>query len=169
MEIKELPIYHETQYFRGVWWVMLLILGVAALMWWGFIQQIVFGQPWGTNPAPDWAMWLLWLIIGIGLPLLFWNMGLVTEVHHDRLLIRYVPLYQRSILWDELNTVSVQTYQPLRQYGGWGIRGFGDRRAFSVSGDRCVELILKDGSIILLGSQKPAELALAIESQISNQ
>ncbi len=169
MEIKELPIYRETQLFRGVWWVIFLILGVAALMWWGLIQQIVFGQPWGTDPAPDWAMWLLWLLIGIGLPLLFWNMGLVTEVPHDRLLIRYVPLYQRSILWNELSTISVQTYQPIRQYGGWGIRGFGDRRAFSVSGDRCVELILKDGSITMIGSQKPAELALAIESQISNQ
>lgn len=167
MDLKEHPIYVETQYFRQVWWVILLILGAAALMWWGFIQQIVFGQPWGTNPAPDWMMWPLLLFIGIGLPLLFYYMGLVVEVHGDQLLIRYVPLSQRSIDWDEINVVSVQTYQPIRQFGGWGIRGRGHQRAYSVTGDRAVELTLNDGQRILIGSQNPQDLALAIESQLA--
>ncbi|HID51899.1 MAG TPA: hypothetical protein EYP41_07680 [Anaerolineae bacterium] len=58
--------FREVQYIRRVWWVMLLVGGIAALMWWGFWQQIILGQPWGNNPAPDWMMWLLWLFIGLG-------------------------------------------------------------------------------------------------------
>ena len=54
--------FREEQRFRQ-WWVWLLVYGAAALGWYGFIQQIIFGQPWGTNPAPDWAMWLIWLFI----------------------------------------------------------------------------------------------------------
>lgn len=158
--------YHEAQYFRQVWWVMLIVLGAAVLMWWGFIQQIILGKPWGTNPAPDWMMWLLTLLMGVGLPLLFWFMGLVVEVHNDRLQIRYVPLSQQTIMWDDVSQVSMQIYQPIRQFGGWGIRGSGSRRAYSVKGDQAVELSLKDGRHILIGSQKPQELALAIESHL---
>ena len=158
--------YHEAQYFRQVWWVMLIILGAAVLMWWGFIQQIIVGEPWGTDPAPDWIMWLLWLFAGIGLPLLFGVMGLIVEVHNDRLQIRYVPLTQQMIMWDEIGRVTVHTYKPIRQFGGWGIRGSGKHRAFSVKGNRGVELSLKDGRHILIGSQNPEDLALAIESKL---
>ena len=112
-------------------------------------------------------MWLLWLLIGIVLPLLFYYMGLVVEVHGDQLLIRYVPLLQRSIDWDEITVVSVQTYQPIRQFGGWGIRSHGHHLAYSVKGDHAVELTLNDGHRILIGSQKPQDLALAIESQLA--
>ena len=60
-------IFREVQYMRRVWWILLLVLGVTAMMWWGFSQQIILGEPWGNNPSPDWMMWLLWLIFGIGL------------------------------------------------------------------------------------------------------
>ena len=36
-------VFFEEQKIRHVWWVMLLIYGVAALMWYGFIQQIILG------------------------------------------------------------------------------------------------------------------------------
>lgn len=167
MIVEEFPVYHEKQSFRQVWWVMLLLFGVAVLMWWGFIQQIVFGRPWGTNPAPDWMMWLLLLLIGIGFPILFWNMCLIIEVHSDHMQLRYTPFYQRSIQWSEINSISALAYTPIRQYGGWGIRGSGRRRAYSIKGNQGVELILEDGSSVLIGSQESQELAVAIELQLS--
>ncbi|MCA9870553.1 MAG: hypothetical protein KC487_09290, partial [Anaerolineae bacterium] len=60
-------LFREEQRFRQSW-IWLLILFVAGLQWWGFIQQIIFGQPWGDNPAPDWMMILFWLLFGIGMP-----------------------------------------------------------------------------------------------------
>ena len=53
-------------------------------------------------------------------------------------------------------------YRPIREYGGWGIRGFGKRRALNMRGDRGVLLIRKDGSTMLIGSQKPRELLAAL-------
>ena len=38
-----------------------------------------------------------------------------------------------------------RTYAPLREYGGWGIRGLSRKRAYNVSGNRGVELSLVDG------------------------
>ena len=168
MKNHQIIHFREVQYMRRVWWVMLLVLGIAALMWWGFIQQIFFGIPWGNNPSPDWMMWMLWLIFGIGFPFAFYRMGLIVEVLDDKILIRYVPLIRNEILLSEIEEVEARTYQPLREFGGWGIRGLSSKRAYNVSGDQGVELTMEDGRKVMIGSQKAEELALAILTRVPN-
>lgn len=154
--------FHEVQKFRE-WWVWLLVCGGIALAWYGFIQQIVFGEPFGTNPAPDWAMWLILLAIGIGLPAFFYSLTLIVEVTGDRILIRYAPVLRRTIHFEEIESYAVRTYSPIWEYGGWGIRGWGHgKRAYNVSGNRGVDIKLRDGNEILIGSQQPEKLAQAL-------
>ena len=162
--LQGLPVrYHEEQYFRQ-WWVQLTIWLTAGLSWWGFYEQIVRGRPWGSNPGPDWLVWGMWLVFGIGFPLLFYRMSLVYEVDGSAVTVRFWPLLTRHIPLADIQQVRARTYQPIREYGGWGIRGWGSRRAYNVSGDQGVQLILTDGSNILLGSQQAQQLALAIET-----
>jgi hypothetical protein len=59
----------------------------------------------------------------------------------------------------ETTHAEVRTYSPLREYGGWGIRGPRKRRAYNVSGDEGVQLVLVDGCVVLIGSQRANELA----------
>jgi len=158
--------FREVQYMRRVWWVMLLVVGIAVMMWWGFFQQIIVGEPWGNNPGPDWMMWLFLILFGIGFPIAFYWMRLIVEVLDDSVFIRYVPLTKATILLSDIRDVEARTYKPLREYGGWGVRRRSNRRAYNVSGDRGVELTLHDGQIIMIGSQKAEELALAIISQL---
>ena len=147
-----------------VWWIMVLVYGVAALTWWGFIQQIILGQPWGSNPASDWMMWLIWLAIGIGLPVFFNWIELAVEVSQDGVRIRYLPFTNRLIPLSNIISLEVRTYKPIREYGGWGIRGFSSSRkiAYNVKGNRGVELTLHDGRLVMIGSQRSEELAQAI-------
>jgi len=159
-------IFYEVQYMRRVWWVMFLVVGIAAMMWWGFIQQIIFGEPWGTNPAPDWMMWLLLLIFGLVFPLAFYWMRLIVEVLDDSVSIRYIPLTRINILLSDIQDVEAIIYKPLQDYGGWGIRRRSNRKAYNVSGNRGVEITLHDGRIVMIGSQKAEEMALAIRSQL---
>ncbi len=154
--------FREVQKFRQ-WWVWLLVYGAAALTWYSFIQQIVLGQPFGSNPGPDWMVWLIWLACGIGLPALFHILKLVVEVRHHSIQIQYVPLLTREIPFEEIESFAVRKYNPIREYGGWGIRGRGrKKKAFNVSGDRGVDLRLRSGEEILIGSQKPEQLAQAL-------
>ena len=146
---------------------MLIIYGAAALIWYSFIQQIIIGQPLGTNPGPDWLIWLLWILIGIGLPVLFHNMTLTVEVWDDHLAIRYFPFVNRKIPLSDIKRVEAKVYQPIREYGGWGIRGWGNRKAYNVSGNQGVELEFRIGQQLMIGSQKPQKLALALESKLS--
>ncbi len=90
------PAYHEVQRFRQ-WWLWMLVSGPAVLAWLPFIQQILRGEPVGQNPAPDWVVWLLWLLIGLGLPFLFGRLRLVLEVTDADVLIRYRPFSRRTI------------------------------------------------------------------------
>jgi hypothetical protein len=156
--------FREEQTFRQ-WWMWLLVGGLAALQWWGFVQQIVLGKPFGNKPAPDWMMVILWLAFGFGLPLLFLYMKLTVTVTDDAVDIQFRPLVRRTIPLSSIAHVEARTYAPLREYGGWGIRGgLRGKRAYNVNGDRGVELTLADGRKVMVGSQRAGEMAQAIES-----
>jgi hypothetical protein len=158
--------FREVQKFRQTW-VWLIVFGVALLMWFAFVQQIILGQPFGTNPGPDWMIWLFWLLIGIGLPLLFVYMKLIVEVGDDGVHIRYVPFVSRLIPFEEIQRHEARSYKPIREYGGWGIRWWGgNRRAYNVSGNQGVELKLRGGDRIMIGSQRADALAEAISAGI---
>lgn len=157
-------LYREEQRFRQ-WWVLLLVLGIAALSWWGFYEQIVRGRPWGNNPGPDWVIWLNWLIFGIAFPWWFYSMRLVVEVTPQAVQVWLWPLARRTIPLNEIAAVQKRIYQPLREFGGWGVRGLSRRRmAYTVSGDQGVQLTLHNGDIVLIGSQEAPQFALAVEA-----
>lgn len=155
--------FREEQRFRKLW-IWALILFIAALQWWGWVQQILLGQPFGDNPGPDWLMWLLLVVFGIAFPIFFFSLRLVVEVNEQGVLLRFIPLSRRLIQFDEIERCEATDYQPLRDYGGWGIRGLGNNRAFNVSGNQGVRLQLRSGDVVLIGSQRAADLALAIDS-----
>lgn len=157
------PLYRETQRPRQ-WWLWVVVAGVTGLAWWAFIQQIIVGRPFGSNPSPDWGVWLLWAFIGLGLPCLFLIMGLVLEVAPDRIMIRLRPFRTRIIPLVEVQELQARKYSPVKEYGGWGIKGWSRKNiAYNMSGDEGVELTLHDGRRVMLGSQRAAELAQVIE------
>jgi hypothetical protein len=54
----------------------------------------------------------------------------------------------------------------MEQYGGRGIRRGRHGWAYTVSGNRGVKLILAGGEQFLIGSQRPEELAAAIQKRL---
>jgi hypothetical protein len=163
-ETMQTPIFREVQHPRQ-WWIWLIVVVLSAMMWYLFITQIILGQPYG-NPPPDWVAWLLWLAIGVAFPLFFWTCHLTTEVRDDALAIIWFPLYQRRIAYQDIVQSEAVTYRPLLHYGGWGLRWSPSRGcAYSMSGNQGVQLVLRDGRRVLIGSHQPEELARAIDSR----
>jgi hypothetical protein len=78
---------------------------------------------------------------------------------------------KRSIQWEDVENVYVREYNPLQEFGGWSIfrvngpvqRGLGNNRAINVKGNKGLQLIMKDGSKLLIGTQKVE----ALESSLS--
>lgn len=158
-------IFTEVQRFRQ-WWVWLLVLLVAGVSWYGFIQQIVLNKPFGNNPAPDPVMIMIWVIFGLFFPALFYSLKLVTEVRYDSLYVRFFPLqfHSHKISYGEIKNYEIRTYSALKEYGGYGIRYGTKGKAYNVYGNRGIQFEFLDGKRLLIGSQRPEELIQALRS-----
>jgi hypothetical protein len=165
---EESPVsFREVQRF-GQAWVWVLVIMVSGVAWYGAYQQLILKKPFGDNPAPDSLMWVILVVFGIGFPLFFYSLRLVTEVRPNGLYYRFYPLHRRfhKLSFSDIAGCEAVTYRPIRDYGGWGIR-FGHRgKAFNVRGNRGVDLVLNDQSRILIGSQKPEQLAMALSASL---
>jgi hypothetical protein len=162
----------EEQRFRQ-WWLVLLVLFVLAVtvipFGWGMLQQLVTGRPWGDAPLPNGALVGVG-IFAIGIPLavawLLLAAKLTTTVGDATLHVGLWPLHRKPKTIDLLRVTKVEacTYRPLRDYGGWGVRKGRTGWAYNVSGDRGARLTYDGGETLLIGSQRDAELADAIEA-----
>ena len=88
-----------------------------------------------------------------------------TTVNETDLTVTFgalLPLYRRQIPLREIASAEAVTYLPLADYGGWGIRGWGRDVALNARGNRGVQVALRDGRRILIGSQRPDALAEAL-------
>jgi hypothetical protein len=150
------------------WWIRLLIALPAALGWWAFLQQIAFGRPWGSKPMSDAGVVVFFVVIGIGVPLLFLLMRLDTTVSRNEVCLRWWPLWTRRIPLARITAHEAVTYRPILHYGGFGIR-FAWRRgwAWNAAGNRGVRLTLDPGRPVLIGSQRAEALDAALDAALA--
>jgi hypothetical protein len=156
-------LFRERQRFRQVWlWV--LILGIAALFWLGFVYQVLLGGAFGNRPASDVQLAIITGLVGVGLPYFFYKMSLTTEVVPGELRVRFWPFHLKpvTIVLHELREYEKVTYDPIMEYGGWGVRWGFNGKAYNVYGDKGVKLYFYNRKPLLIGSQKPDELFDAI-------
>lgn len=166
----EPPRYVEEQRFRQ-WWLWLILLAPVAVAWHGFWRQLIQGHPVGNRPAPDWVLWLVWLLAGIVLPWLLYSVALRVEVLSDSVSIAFVtslvPLLRVTISLEKILSAEAVTYRPIRDYGGWGLRVGRKGLAYNVSGNRGVRLKMREGRDVLVGSKEPERLALALQQVLA--
>lgn len=161
-------LFREEQHFRQ-WWLWALVIVPAAVAWWAFIRQVIGGEPFGQNPGPDWLIWIVWALIGLVLPFMFGLISLIVDVTREAVHIHYRPFVRRSIPLSDVVRVEARTYNAVKEYGGWGVKGWSPaKRAYNVSGNRGAEVFLADGRSVLLGSQRADELAGAIQSGLGS-
>jgi hypothetical protein len=165
-------LFKEEQKF-GQWWIWFILLSAFAIsvgpVWYGLFNQVTTGQPWGDNPSSNGVLALtasLTTLLMAGIFLLFKTMRLQVEIYENGIRFRYPPLVRkwRNITITEIERYEVGKYRPVAEYGGWGIRRkFGKYgKAYSVKGNIGLRLFLKNGKIILLGSQRAQALSYAM-------
>ena len=161
--------FREEQRLSG-WFqalVIVVVLPVAAVLGYAMIQQLAYGRPWGDRPMSDPALATVGgaaIVFVLLIAALVCTSRLVTVVRGSGLFVRYVPFHfsPRRIALERVVGCQAVTYRPIRDYGGWGIRWASGGRAYNARGHRGVRLDFADGRYLLLGSQRPDELAEAI-------
>lgn len=160
---KELIFFTERQYFRQ-WWLWVLLLIPTALVLYGLYIQLGKGIPFGNNPASD-EMLIGLAVFMLLMLVVFYFMALKVEISREGIRYRFFPFFgSRWIEWGEVAEAEVRQYHPLKEYGGWGIKFGSAGTAYNVEGNMGLQLVLHKGNKrILLGTQRPDELKIAVE------
>lgn len=144
--------FYEIQKFNK--WYIRLILLIPILI---FIGGIITGKLEGEEKIPM----IVSVVVVVFIFVLFIFTKLETRIDEAGITIRFFP-FQRIyyyVKWDEVSEVSVRTYKPIREYGGWGIRySLKNGKAYNVSGNKGLQLTLVSGKKFLIGTQKPEQL-----------
>ena len=163
-ETGNVVLFREVQRFRQLWvWLLILIVPISCII---SILDIVYLEDSGEIGSAENIIALVLLpVFGFGIPWLMYSTNLVTEVRTDGIYIRYFPFHRsfRKVSEGMVN-YEARKYHPLREYGGWGIRGMKRNRAYNVFGDIGLQLTYSNGDKLLIGTQKPDELIAAIKS-----
>lgn len=161
--------FEERQRFRQPWlWTILVAALLPALIpVYGAFQQIVLRQPFGSEPVSNTHLVVLAIcvIAFAGLVLgLFGVARLDVTVDDSAVIVFFPPFHRRPRRFDlsDIAEAAARDYDPLTEYGGWGIRLGVKGWAYNVSGSRGVQLVLTNGKRILIGSQRADELEAAI-------
>ena len=154
-------LFEERQ--RAPRWLALPLAATVAIGLYGIYQQIYRGEPFGNNPMSDTGLIAFTVATALIVTLVF-RMALVTRVYPGELHARLLPFLNRRIRLQDVARWEPVTYSPIRDFGGWGIRwsGSGKGKAYNMRGNRGVQLEFKNGKRLLIGSQRPEELAGAI-------
>jgi hypothetical protein len=144
-------LFHEEQQFRQPWiWALLLLISAAML-------AVAF-----THHSFWFA--LVVLLLDTAIAGFMYSLKLTTEVNQDGVCVRFFPLWVRqTIPFSDIARYEARRYRPILEYGGWGVRYGWKGKAYNVRGNRGVQLYLRSGKRLLIGSQRPEELARAIE------
>jgi hypothetical protein len=151
-------LFEDEQSFRQPWlWGLMLgvFLLVAGGLGWAFLSR---PEQASGAAIPAAVVGLVW----VGACLLLYTLKLSVRVDPYCLHIRFFPLARRDIPLEDIVRWEARTYRPILEYGGWGIRFSWKGTAYNVSGNRGVQLELANGKRLLIGSQRPEELAAAI-------
>ena len=151
-------IFKEEQRFNQVWLIVVLL--VSAI-----VPISIYVKDYLEDPSENSTLELFTLILIVLLATGFiFFFKLTTRIDNLGIHYKFFPFHWnfKSIHWNEIDTAYVRTYDPLTDYGGWGIKGGilwnkSKGRAINVSGDIGIQIVFKNGKKLLIGTQTQHE------------
>jgi len=160
-------IFEEVQSFVGTW-MWYLIIGLTTLILVGILVG-TFLYP--VDPPEALIGSLIVAIVMGGLTFLLTTSKLYVTIDNTRIYYRFPPFVsqEKSYSKDDVQQMQVRKYRPIREYGGYGYkRRFRSGRAMNITGNMGLQLVLKNGRKVLLGTQKPDLLKTVVKQLQEN-
>jgi hypothetical protein len=150
--------FYEQQQFRQKWTflIYILLLALLALFIYADIQQIFLGKSFGDKPASNFVLIIITLFI-LTVILLFYLTKLETRINEDGIFYKWTPFNRKykKIAWGDINSIEIIKYNFVGY--GWRLTQYGT--VLNVNGNMGLQLSLKTGRKIVLGTQKVEELS----------
>lgn len=156
--------FKETQKFSQ-WWIYVILALVSLPFIAFFAYQEVTGKLIGNHPVDNHQYLFIILFVCL-VNSLFFVMQLQTRIDLQGIHVRFFPFKPsfKHYKWDDIETVSIRHYDPISEFGGWGVRySFKDGKALTTSGNFGIQIKTKKGKKILIGTRKPEQAEIAIK------
>lgn len=157
-------LFQEKQKFTQPW-LWALLLAILAPFVWGIIKQIIMGEPWGDNPMSDIALVAITLL-PLGLVWFFYAVEMETRVTDEAIHVDFSPIAKVTFQWKDIEKVEATTY---------GFVGYGFRlsikygKVYNVKGNQGLQLHLRKGRKVMIGTQRLDELAKVAQQCMENR
>ncbi|MEQ9403051.1 MAG: hypothetical protein RIM99_05655 [Cyclobacteriaceae bacterium] len=159
-------IFEETQTFRGTW-MWYLIIGIT----FASISGAVFGLIMSDNPD-DYVGLIIAVVVTVGIMILLSTATLQVTIDERAIYYKFPPFVnsEKKITKEDIEEMYIRKYKAIIEYGGYGYRfRFRSGRALNVAGNTGLQLVLKNGKKILIGTQRPDYMESAIRKLRENR
>lgn len=156
-------LFSEHQKFKQIWiWIVLLSVTIGLLV--VLIFHIIKEQ--------GFIFESIGLIITLGISFLVYKSELLVTIDDTKINYKFSPFQsaEQTIPFSDIQKLSLIQYDPIKDYGGWGMKisATGKGRSYTISGNQGLLVLLKDGKQILFGTQQK-ELLLEVIPKINNK
>ena len=156
-----MKIFKEVQRFNQ-WWLIALFISVYSVIGYKFL---LFYREKETFNNDELSEQIFPGVILVLTTILIFSLKLKTRIDENGISYQFSPFHLKAkyIPWESIERCSVRKYSPILEFGGWGFRGilklklFGigkNGKAYNVRGNIGIQMILKDGAKILIGTQE---------------
>jgi len=147
--------FHEEQHFHGALMGLLLVAMIFVVV--VTVMAVVFARP------DDALLVAIAPVVIVLVASLFSLSHLDVDVTDRGVRIAFRYLWPtRLIRFEDIIGLEVRRYRPLLEYGGWGVRLGPAGWAYTTGGNEGVQLRLRTGIPVLIGSKHPRELEAAV-------
>ncbi|WP_334058540.1 hypothetical protein [Polaribacter sp. P097] len=160
-----MKVFKEEQRFTQTW--LIVLMGFSLVVPLVLITREFLKE--NSEFTVGGFLGVVGVLIASIVPIFFFK--LITRIDEVGIHYRFFPFHFKTkrITWQEIEKVYVRIYDPIGDYGGWGLKGGflwnkSKGIAINVSGDIGIQLELKTGKKILIGTQKKQEATSVIET-----
>jgi hypothetical protein len=163
-----MKIFIEEQRFTQTW--LLVIIGFSTVVPLTLMGQEFFKDNTKIS-VQEFTITLLGILASVGIIFIF---KLKTRIDEIGIHYQFFPIHFsfKTIPWQEIENAHVRTYDPIGEYGGWGLKGgaFWNKKkgkCINVSGDIGIQLKLNNGKKLLIGTQKKEEAMQVLKTYLN--
>ncbi|WP_397446862.1 hypothetical protein [Polaribacter sp. R77954] len=160
-----MKVFKEEQRFTQLWLIVLIALSIMVPIG---IMVKEFSK---ENTSLTTNQFVLTLLGILASALFIFTFKLTTRIDEKGIYYQFFPFHfkLKLISWSMVSKAYVRIYDPIGEYGGWGLKGGAlwnknKGKAINVSGDIGIQLELKTGKKLLIGTQKKEEANRVLET-----
>jgi len=156
-----MKVFIENQRFNQ-WWLFVILAIPLVSVFVAFISKEE-----NELSKSELIIFLASLIFITLIDIFIFSIQLKTRIDENGVHYQFFPfnLKLRLIPWNEIENCYCRKYKPISEYGGWGFRVTSrNGKALNIKGEMGIQIILKNDKKLLLGTQKPNEVKMVLDT-----